>query len=693
MATKSASQHHNHWGQFANAASLPGVGSSQDGLEAGDLAYSIADGATFTCTSTAFPASWSSGGGGGGGDASYPDINQWVTVDKTSGFYVADGTIQFPENSIANVIPIAAALIPSAANRVGIKLMPGHYTEADLDLPSYVYLVGESREACFITNAAPAQLVTQTNPHVGFCRVSFRRTGTDMLSGYAVQIGADDFAGVGAGVEDVFFDDVDCDFDITLGVGVFGATTPSTVKFRHSMIVGEYDPAAMGRTFDSLFVSYSSGAQLHMVEFDQCVLDGESAFQAGAVVFKHCQVYGQVWIADPYGGFAPTATDAQVSFHYTRVEFYDFDQPGRMGFEEGALGLCTTGKVVLDHSVFLGASYDDGCSFTSNNAVRLLTTDTVPSRLVCSNCRFGYGLPAVHPFGIPIHSFNVGWGTAPYAAGVFSQCTFDMGASSLLINDGQDEFPCGPGQIYDSASMAMNAVKALDEHDKVVRLYGDDPCNVMSAWPVARRVTLDLNGFIATEGGTLIYPTGSQAFNIVVKNGKFDGASSYGWSLFNSPAGSTGVWDIEFRDIEIGDDGAKVEIVGGGAGAKIRFDNVRNWGGYNSGAGAAHWCIRMSDVDPEVQIRGSYLKGRAASEAVQFDNFAHTKFYASRSTFLHGSLGANNPFFGKFTISQGSGDILLDYCRCNQDPTTDINVTLIAESAYNIFNATVDFLG
>jgi len=82
MATKSPTQFHNHWGAYANQAALPGVGAAQDGLEAGDQAYSIADGQTFTCTNPSFPAAWAGGGGGApsGWQADFVDSYLYTTA-------------------------------------------------------------------------------------------------------------------------------------------------------------------------------------------------------------------------------------------------------------------------------------------------------------------------------------------------------------------------------------------------------------------------------------------------------------------------------------------------------------------------------------------------------------------------------------------------------------------------------------
>lgn len=115
--------------------------------------------------------------GGGGGAASYPDINQWITVDKTSGSYVADGTIQFPFNSVASAIVAAVALSPTPSNPVGIKVMPGVYVESDLSLPSYVHIVGEDRDACVLLSSTDDSVIKQVSSHASWRDLTIQRTG------------------------------------------------------------------------------------------------------------------------------------------------------------------------------------------------------------------------------------------------------------------------------------------------------------------------------------------------------------------------------------------------------------------------------------------------------------------------------------------------------------------------------------
>jgi hypothetical protein len=83
------------------------------------------------------------GGGGGGGNDSLPDITNIVFVDKTAGAYAADGTIQFPYNSIQSAIT-------AASSGDLVYVYPGTYTE-QITMKAGVPVVGMNREDCIVT--------------------------------------------------------------------------------------------------------------------------------------------------------------------------------------------------------------------------------------------------------------------------------------------------------------------------------------------------------------------------------------------------------------------------------------------------------------------------------------------------------------------------------------------------------------
>jgi hypothetical protein len=63
MATRSPTQTHSYWGEFANTGALPGVGSAAPTLQAGDTAF--VSPSLYVCTSATFPATWAAVGDGG----------------------------------------------------------------------------------------------------------------------------------------------------------------------------------------------------------------------------------------------------------------------------------------------------------------------------------------------------------------------------------------------------------------------------------------------------------------------------------------------------------------------------------------------------------------------------------------------------------------------------------------------------
>jgi len=83
----------------------------------------------------------------GAGSLSLPDIKQVLFVDKTSGSYTPDGTIQRPYNTVSTALAAALALTPGPTNRIGIFVFPGIYTDR-FRLQDYCYVIGMNKESC-----------------------------------------------------------------------------------------------------------------------------------------------------------------------------------------------------------------------------------------------------------------------------------------------------------------------------------------------------------------------------------------------------------------------------------------------------------------------------------------------------------------------------------------------------------------
>jgi len=112
------------------------------------------------------PPRKSTGGIGGGGAIPLSmegaaTLNT-IWVDKTTSVYVADGSVQYPYNTIQAGLNAAALLLPTISKPVEVIVMPGVYAEqVTLSVP-YVYLTGWDRDTTIITAAAVPTLDVTT---------------------------------------------------------------------------------------------------------------------------------------------------------------------------------------------------------------------------------------------------------------------------------------------------------------------------------------------------------------------------------------------------------------------------------------------------------------------------------------------------------------------------------------------------
>lgn len=129
-------------------------------------------------TNSGPPRRYGGGGGGGGGvPLSMEGAENWNTlwVDKTTDVYVADGSVQYPYNTITAALVAAAALLPTASNPVAIVVMPGVYDEQVTLATPYVYLFGWDRDTTIITNVASPTLDVTTQ-YTGVRNLTVRTT-------------------------------------------------------------------------------------------------------------------------------------------------------------------------------------------------------------------------------------------------------------------------------------------------------------------------------------------------------------------------------------------------------------------------------------------------------------------------------------------------------------------------------------
>lgn len=675
------------------------------------------------------------GGGGGGGNDALPGIDNWVVVDKTTSSYTEDGTIQFPEDTIAAGIIAAVAMSPTVAHRVGIKIMPGHYTESALDLPEYVYVIGESKEACVITQTADVEIVTQTNDNAGYYNVTIDRegsagltdTGTFTLTADSPGFGSVTLDAVGASflvgmigqsitisgctnpanngtftitavnsltqlvythpgfgygsvtepftwalapttwavdideALNIVFRDVDFSFDARLGIHVRG-TSPSSVRLARCKL----DQAFFLLSGAAAVAVQVTGVGDHALTLDD--VDGEQCAVSSAV--------GSLRLVDTHLqqlGVSGTANLYVFQSRVTTKDFFD-DEPSMSTVFAGVVTLGTTGQVWLERSTFLGVSWDDGCSVLM---ARPLLINTQPDDLICSSCRFGEGqLGYSPPTGIYLAlDFSVYSGTLK--TGTFRNCTFDVGVSPSIHDPSDTPKLAGVGQMYNTAAEAVQSAALVSQDDIVIKLMSDDSSSPGTSWPDGYHTILDLNGFTISGSTLCAAEVSGDNPQVTVKNGRVAGSM-----LFRAWAPSTANWKVTYRNIDVDPVlGAGVFFLGGGTSAELIFDDVRGW----VGSAGEPVPIRLIHANPTVSIANCRLIGRTTF-AINFQ-VASTKFRATRSTFVHASGGANNPF------TSAAGTVAtLDFCRFNADPTLSANITATAESAYNIFdNALQDF--
>lgn len=717
----------------------------------GRLAYNDADDNVYRDNGV----SWDALGGGGGGNDSLPDIAQWVIVDKTTGSYTEDGTIQFPEDTLANAITVASGLTPTATARVAIKLMPGHYTEDSLDLPSYVYVVGESREACVITQTADTEIIEQTNDHAGYYNVSIERTGssggttgntgtmtitvdtptfeqdtlddaggsfTSDLVGQPITISGSSVSGNNGtfqvlavnsptqlvyknsdftkgnvtetltysfptftpaididGVEDFHFRDVAFDFDERPGILVQGSSDSDVTFARCFMTQTFVTSPYSGKLWRYGLTVSGSGDH-------QVLLDDVDAEGLGA----ECSA-GTLKVVDTRLHHLAMGEDASLFMYQCEVECPDLPGPylggGYMPVDvyEDALRLDTTGQVHVERSTILGwAAQEFGMQGPEWKYCLPVRFDSQPSRSYFSSCHFGNHMPGRTPPTSPYQELpNSIVGTVD---SIFRNCAFDYPVEDTIIDTTTSLKLVGPGEMYGSVPDAMKAAAAQAQDDIVIQLTADDAAYASplgSEWPDGYRTVLDLNGFQLEDYTLVSITSGMDTYRplATIKNGRLKNCSP----LVVSNTSNTADWKVALRNIDMDPtESVSAYIRSGGSDAELIIDDVRGW------VGSGTYALWIDHVNPTVTFRnGSYIKGSSGNPAVRF-TVACTKFRAARSTFLHGSSGANNPF-----SDTTSGIVVtLDFCRANSDPTLSPNISASAESAFNIFdNALQDFAG
>jgi hypothetical protein len=121
------------------------------------------------------PDVWEDIGGGIGSTISFPGIEQTIFVDKGTITGSEDGTVQNPYHTVGDALTAAAALTPTANNKIAIVIYPGVYLESGLSSQDYVYLVGVNRETCIIQS--DEIIFTISTDDTTFTSLQFVQTG------------------------------------------------------------------------------------------------------------------------------------------------------------------------------------------------------------------------------------------------------------------------------------------------------------------------------------------------------------------------------------------------------------------------------------------------------------------------------------------------------------------------------------
>jgi hypothetical protein len=101
------------------------------------------------------------------------DLTSLLFVDKTSGAYVADGSIQAPYNTIGAAITAATALTPTASNRIGILIYPGIYSEAVVTADDYVDFIGTDKLTTIVQQSGANSPLEVQNDNIRFHNLTF----------------------------------------------------------------------------------------------------------------------------------------------------------------------------------------------------------------------------------------------------------------------------------------------------------------------------------------------------------------------------------------------------------------------------------------------------------------------------------------------------------------------------------------
>lgn len=115
------------------------------------------------------------------GSLTPPDLisyNQTIFVASASNID-SDGSLQAPYHSIAEGIADAIGRSPTIDTPICIYIYPGIYSEANLTLPSYIYLQGANQDSTVIRHSN--NILTLSNDNVSISSLTFQAMGLNSI--------------------------------------------------------------------------------------------------------------------------------------------------------------------------------------------------------------------------------------------------------------------------------------------------------------------------------------------------------------------------------------------------------------------------------------------------------------------------------------------------------------------------------
>lgn len=218
------------------------------------------------------------------------------------------GTGEFA--TISAAIAAAVSGTPIDTNRYLVHVAPGVYSEPQLNVPSFVYVMGYSRDSVIVEPNANNHHIFSIGANSGVGSLTLRNAG----SGFAAVL-AEDSGPQGSAIENLSIDN--CDYGVIVRTSI-GATGPHSVYLKHTLI---------NESITSAVQQITLGAGLSYFDVDQV-----SMFASGTNSPVGIEVTGSAAKAKitsmllvrtaggPFGHGINTVNGAFSSVHATELE-------------------------------------------------------------------------------------------------------------------------------------------------------------------------------------------------------------------------------------------------------------------------------------------------------------------------------------------------------------------------------------